>query len=130
MLLPDTRKPFFDRRLRWWERASRFSIKEPCYYIFEGELYKAQLIDLSETGVLLSLQENKLTQGNFIKMDFKLLNEDYEINGEVVRKLNGKESENHLFGIQFKFDNIFQRYKMKFLHYSIKKSQKYPIYRK
>lgn len=129
MLLPDIRKPFFDRNLRWWERASRFNLEEPCYYTIGNEIYKSELVDFSETGALIKLGENNLVNGNQIRLEFNLLDKDYELNCEVVRELESGDN-NRLYGVRFIFENIIQRYTLKFLQYSIRKSQKYSTVRK
>lgn len=132
LLLPDIRKPFFNREMRWWERASRFHIDEPCFVNLKGEIIKSKLMDISETGALIELKEGNLAEGNFVKLDFNLLDKDYNINATVVRKLENEEtdSESHQYGLTFNFDNLIQRYVMKFLRASILKSKKYAIARK
>ncbi len=126
LLLPRSREIFFDKSLRWWERGSRYTINEPCFAKYDGKEVHGKVCDLSFGGALLELDE-PIPKGKVINLDFDILGKEVSLQAEVIRFINtdGKP----MFGTKFNFKNIFEKFKIKFLMFSISKIGNYDKYR-
>ena len=128
LLLPRSREIFFDRNLRWWERGSRYTINEPCFIKSpdtEEEIH-GTVVDLAFGGALLQL-ETQLTEGSIIKLDFEILNKNIQLDTKVVRIINRNNQE--YYGTQFEFHNLWEKFKLKLLMFSVSKITDYEKFR-
>jgi hypothetical protein len=55
LLSGDTTAPFFDPRLRWWERSERAVARISGYFSFDNRNVEREILDLSKTGVFSDL---------------------------------------------------------------------------
>ena len=101
MLLPKTRRPFFDRNVRWWERAERFTISIPCSFSLSEreDIFQSTIHNISESGCFLST-DAKLELFDSIELKFQFYQFQFTIRGRVmnIHTMNGVEG----FGIKFK----------------------------
>lgn len=127
LLMPRSRKLFFDKNLRWWERGSRYTINEPCFVkVLDREVH-GQVCDISFGGALLKLDE-PIKIGNIVKLDFEILEKNFSLTGQIVREVE-LENKAKRFGVQFLFENTWQRLKLRFVMLSISKLNAYEKYR-
>ncbi|MBX9766059.1 MAG: PilZ domain-containing protein [Bdellovibrionales bacterium] len=55
LLTGDTTAPFFNPRLRWWERSERTEARIVGLFTFNGQSVEKEVLDLSKTGVFSDL---------------------------------------------------------------------------
>lgn len=86
-LLPDIRRPFFDKKERWWEPKTRYSCTIPCAINFGSDkaIFNCHIHNISQTGMFLSGPIELMLQ-NKISIDFKILDEYFSFKGEVVSR--------------------------------------------
>jgi len=126
LLMPRSREVFFDKTLRWWERGSRYTINEPCFIRVLDQDIHGTVVDLSFGGALLKLDKN-IDVGSYVQIDFDIMGKNVSLNAQVVRILRIENEIRH--GIQFTFDSLLKKYKLKFLMFSISKVNNYEKYR-
>ena len=127
LLMPRPRQLFFNKDLRWWERGSRYTIEEPCFVkVLDREVH-GKVCDVSFGGALLYLDE-KIETGSIVKLDFEILEKKISLNGQIVREVP-LESGEIRFGIQFLFENTWQKLQLRLLMMSIAKLSAYEKYR-
>lgn len=111
-LLPDTRRPFFDKKARWWEPKTRYRTNIPCVINFESKnaIPLCAIHNISQSGAFI-VTPSSLLQYNEITLDFKVLGDHFCFNAEVIGNhiTDGVEG----FGIQFKVKNISDYLKMR-----------------
>lgn len=102
---PNIRKPFFDRRARWWEPQKRHDI------FLETELRTSTLdtihsviSNISSSGAFI-LNVKELSPGDRMIVNFRILNEVFVSEIEVVHKLNNGT----INGYGVKFVNMSSR---------------------
>lgn len=127
LLLPTSREIFFDKSLRWWERASRYTINEPCFVTFLDKEVHGKVMDLSFGGALLQL-DDAIESGSVIKIDFDILGKNIPLNGQIVRVIRDDEGKTR-YGAQFIFENLWQKLKLRLLMLSIAKVSDYSKHR-
>lgn len=104
-LLPDIRRPFFDKKERWWEPKTRFKCQIAAVVNF-GEahpIYNCTIHNISQTGLFLS-GPAELMQKNLITIDFKLLDENFSLQAEIISRHKTDEIDGH--GVKFKYRGI------------------------
>lgn len=127
LLLPTSREVFFDKNLRWWERASRYTLNEPCFITFKDQQIHGKVIDISFGGALLQL-DDLIESGSEIKIDFDILGKNVPVDAQVVRVLKG-EDDSIRYGTQFLFSNIWEKLRLRMLMLSVSKVDDYEKYR-
>lgn len=118
--LPDVRRPFFDRRMRWWETSTRYQLRIPITAILgNGHEYRCEIINISRTGAFINLDHPlEIHQMISLKISYQ----------DIDLKLQSKNMSNHQVGgenghgVQFEFDNIWQNMEMRKMVSAIKKS--------
>lgn len=127
LLLPTSREIFFDKNLRWWERASRYTLNEPCFVTFKGQQIHGKVIDISFGGALLELDDS-LESGSEIKIDFDILGKNVPVDATIVRVLRPEE-ETTRYGAQFIFQSLWEKLRLRMLMLSVSKVGDYEKYR-
>lgn len=120
-LLPETRRPFFDARVRWWEPMVRYDVDIPCALVGSFGSLDTNIINISKSGVFIA-DTDKITVGDNIRMDMVAFGEVLCITLVVKNKhkLKGQAG----FGAQFYFQNLSQYYKVRSIVSKIKASKK------
>ncbi|MCK5883239.1 MAG: PilZ domain-containing protein [Bacteriovoracaceae bacterium] len=123
-LLPDVRRPFFDKKARWWEPKTRYRTNIPCVIDFSSTsaIPICTIHNISQTGAFLFTSQPILNESE-ITVDFKVLDEHFFFKAEVVGNhiIDGVEG----FGIKFKINGINDYLKLRKLitHISITSNQ-------
>lgn len=77
--------PYFNPRLRWWERDERHKVDVLAEFKIDGKLIKAPILDISESGVFAGLLM-ELAVGDTLSMRLRLLDFDFTSDLKVIRK--------------------------------------------
>lgn len=119
-LFPQMRKPFFDRRVRWWEPQTRFPVEIPCKLQSNFLTYPSIILNISKTGAFLQ-DTAHLKAGDKLTMNFNFLGESIEVPVEVIHehRMGNKNG----FGIKFKFKSFGQSLKIAKVISIIKRSR-------
>ena len=84
-LLPEVRTIYQNKRLRWWEQKPRYEINLECrIQTAEKSKLTAHIVDLSEGGVLLKLENEKLEKDETIELRFSRNDQMILIKARVV----------------------------------------------
>lgn len=100
-LSPKARQPFFDRRVRWWEPKSRYSVNMNCK-IDNGHLcFPASIMNLSQSGAFISFSPY-LKVGDKVQIEFNFLSNVISLNMEIMNEHSvlGQKG----FGVRFLLD--------------------------
>ncbi len=106
--LPDVRRPFFDKSMRWWETRTRYAMKIPVTFTYANPntLLDGVIENISQTGVFINHK-------NIIDVDSEIkLNINYN---DLSITLKGKVVAHHAFkgqrgmGVQLEFENIWEK---------------------
>jgi hypothetical protein len=100
--LPKARRPFFDRRMRWWEAKPRYGAEIPCELdiIAPNGHMKSRILNISHTGAFIESKPG-LKVGQDLKVTFHHYDDSFSLNGRIVNfhLVNGLEG----FGLEFYF---------------------------
>lgn len=108
-LLPKTRQPFFDGRVRWWEPMTRYNVQMSCKLHSKNLVFPTQILNISRTGAFL-LDSRYLNVGDHLELEFTYKDMQLLIPVEVINKHTVR---NQLgFGVKFHFKNFGQSLKM------------------
>jgi hypothetical protein len=77
--------PYFNPKLRWWERNPRFPVNLEGQFKFDGVTHSAAILDISQTGCFTNL-EAQLRPGDSLKVLIKVLDFDFSIESKVIRR--------------------------------------------
>ena len=110
--LPSVRRPFFDRRMRWWETKPRYGTEIPCkVHITAHDVeHDSTILNISETGAFVEYSEG-IKVWDKVKVTFHYYDEEFSVTGSIVNRhiVNGIDG----FGIQFHFDSMKKRFLMR-----------------
>ncbi len=108
-LLPSVRTPFFNKRSRWWESATRYSINLPCIIniIDVCELPNCEILNISKTGALI-YGPKEIFDENYV--DLKLSSSDGKFNFCLRCEIVGKHDVNKrdAYRLHFHFASIWE----------------------
>ena len=108
-LLPEIRKPFFNKEDRWWEHRERYSIRIPCSYTLSSgnALKDAEVLNISHSGAFITLPEAEEICGEKMIINITFLNDNICLNAKVI---SYHEFDDELgFGVAFQYDNIWEK---------------------
>ncbi|HLE11065.1 MAG: hypothetical protein A2504_01795 [Bdellovibrionales bacterium RIFOXYD12_FULL_39_22] len=109
-LIPAVRRPFFNRRLRWWETAPRFDINIPCTIArASGQLVDCRLVNLSKTGAFIR-PPIELSMFESISIKFSFYNLTFALRARVVNKHTVEDFSG--YGVKFKFVQFGSKWNM------------------
>lgn len=105
--LPDVRRPFFDKSVRWWETRTRYAMKIPVTFTHNNpnQILDGVIENISQTGVFIN-HKNIVAVDSEIKLN--LIYHDLSIT------LRGKVVSHHAFkgergmGVHLVFENIWE----------------------
>lgn len=118
-LMPKTREPFFDRRVRWWEPQQRHTVFISCKVHGPHLTFPSTILNISQSGAFLE-SSPYLKVGDRLELEFHFLGQTIEVPVEVVHHANVKGKTG--FGVQFKFRNFTQGLRMAKVMNVLKKS--------
>lgn len=64
--------PYFNPRMRWWERHSRYRVNLQAEFMIDGDARKAQLLDLSMSGCY-AVVDSKVAPGDVVTVEIRLM---------------------------------------------------------
>lgn len=104
-MLPDIRRPFFDKKARWWEPKTRYKchINSAINFGTDHAIYNCLIHNISQTGFFIS-GPVELMNENEISIDFKILDEYFSFIGTVISRHDIDGVEGH--GIKLKLRGI------------------------
>jgi hypothetical protein len=119
-LSPKVRKPFFDRRVRWWEPKTRYHVQIACKLHSSNLTYPTQILNLSQSGVFV-LDSKYINIGDKLQVEFNFLGQRISLPVEVMNKhfIAGQAG----YGLEFKFTSLKQSVLMRKVVSVLKKSQ-------
>lgn len=84
-LSPKARQPFFDRRVRWWEPKTRYTVNMNCK-VDNGHLcFPSSIMNLSQTGAFISWSPY-LKVGDKVQIEFNFLSNVITLNMEIMNE--------------------------------------------
>jgi hypothetical protein len=119
-LLPSTRRPFFDARVRWWEPMVRYNVQLPCF-LSRGDLsFQGHILNISKSGVFIK-DNSEVEVGDKIHLDLSAMGHNISLNIVVMNKhaMHGQLG----FGAKFEFASLSERFRIRRLIAHIKDSQ-------
>jgi len=122
-LLPGTRKPFFDARVRWWEPMVRFNVAIKCQLINARGNWSSTIRNISKSGVFIE-GGHELEVGDKLIMEFIAFGETHSLILEVMNKHAMDERKG--FGARFHFDSLSQVFRLRSVVNKIGASQEMP----
>lgn len=102
-LFPQIRRPFFDRRLRWWEPNARYATQINCRVHGTHLTFPSQILNMSQTGAFLQ-ESPYLKVGDKLEVTFYFLGEPIQLPVEVIHKSELKGM--HGYGVHFTSRNL------------------------
>lgn len=119
-LLPSTRRPFFDSRVRWWEPMVRYNVYLPCTVSKSDLTFQANVLNISKSGLFIE-DHDKVQIGDLLNIYLEAFGIKLNATIEVMNKhtLNNKIG----FGARFRLDSIGQNLTVRSLISRIKRSQ-------
>lgn len=99
--LPDVRRPYLIKTMRWWEQAPRFDSKLACEVLRQGKSLPSEVLNISQTGCFVSGAKD-LNLAEPIHLRFSNLKETLI---EAVVVSSHQYQENKGFGVKFVLDN-------------------------
>jgi hypothetical protein len=105
--LPDVRKPFFDRSVRWWETRTRYNMQLPLTFNFTGkkDLIDSHILNISQTGAFINYK-GVAEIGSTVQVNLSYKDYNLSIEGEV-RAQHTFMGERGI-GVHFHFNNIWE----------------------
>ena len=119
-LLPSTRRPFFDSRIRWWEPMKRYNVYLPCTLSKSDLTFQTNILNISKTGLFIENHKD-VRIGDHLNIYMEAFGVRLNATVEVMNKHT--INNNTGFGARFKFDSITQNIIIRSLISRIKKSQ-------
>ena len=77
--------PYFNPKIRWWESAKRHKVELTSTVFIVSDKQKAQILDISETGCFVNMEQPKVNQGQVFKMSVEFEHFYFESNVRVIR---------------------------------------------
>ena len=119
-LLPGTRKPFFDSRVRWWEPMKRYNVLLPCFLIRGDLTFTGRILNISKSGVFIE-DSVHVKVGDTLKMNLNVFGQNLDVTLEVMNKHTIKGQAG--FGAKFRLEDWMQNFKVRSVIRKIKNAQ-------
>lgn len=110
--MPDVRRIFFDKSMRWWETRERFNKRIPVEFIVADQKhpYYCDILNISRSGIFIN-SDMSLKVGADIEINIAYKGLDLSVYG-TVKSQHMFQSEQGV-GVNFKFENIWKNLYMK-----------------
>lgn len=105
--LPEVRKIYFDKKMRWWENKPRYHFNQPCQFkkVSDEKTYAGEILDISESGLFLKSSDLKNTSEN-VEITFSFTDHDFSFTGRTIPH---DRTDVIGFGVEFQHDSISRR---------------------
>lgn len=122
---PSVRRPFLDKRVRWWETKKRYAVKIPCQVTGNSipGFENAEILNISKTGLFLKGLEG-FNLNETINIKFSFYNLHFTING-VIRSRHKYDSTEGC-GVEFVYEDWKEKFSMARLIRILKLAHKNP----
>lgn len=88
--------PYFDPKLKWWERDPRYRVNLQAEFQIDGDVRAGSMLDLSMSGCYATV-DTKLIAGDTIYVNLALLDHKFKAMAKVI----WVNDQNHAYGIMF-----------------------------
>ena len=121
--LPEVRKPFFNKDMRWWEHRRRFNFQFPISFWMTNpnKLKDAEVLNISETGLFMTYHE-KMEIGDRLNMNLTFAGECVSLKAEVVHLATFQHQRG--LGIRFLPETVWDKYALRKLVKKVSKAEK------
>lgn len=119
-LSPTARKPFFDRRMRWWETMKRYAAEADCKLRNEDSHFTSKVLNISKNGVFIQYSAF-LPQGTVFLLRFEIEGESFDLPVEITSRHD--YGERHGYGVRFLFPSFQERLRISRVVNRLKKKQ-------
>lgn len=82
-LIPQVRRPFFDKRVRWWEPKTRYIVNINCRVQGKNVVFPSEILDISKTGAFLR-ESSYFNIGDELAIEFKYLGMNFNLPVQVI----------------------------------------------
>lgn len=122
-IIPKTRQPFLDKRIRWWESKQRFAVRIPCAVegVYTNLSEVTEVLNISLTGAFLKGLKG-INVNDEVNLTFNYYDIDYEVKA-IVKSFHEFSGESG-WGVEFIFPDWKERFKMNKLMRILKISKK------
>lgn len=102
--LPEVRRIYFDKKMRWWENKPRYHFNQSCEFKKNSEekSYAGEILDISESGLFLKSSALKNSSEN-VEISFSFTGHDFTFSG---RTITHDRTDVIGFGVEFIHDSI------------------------
>jgi hypothetical protein len=123
-LLPEIRKPFFDKDMRWWEHRERYTLRVPCSFSSyqNNSLQDAEILNISLSGAFVSIDNNLFKQGDRLTINLTFIDENISLRARVV-SIHSFDSAKGV-GVMFEYETIWEQLEMSKVIKKISKASK------
>lgn len=105
LLLPETREPFFNKKIRWWENKARYQVNILCKLKSEAITFPSEILNISGTGAFLK-DSAYFKAGDQLDLEFTFHGQDIVLPVEVISKHEFKNV--HGYGVRFVYKSFKQ----------------------
>ncbi|WP_127716236.1 PilZ domain-containing protein [Halobacteriovorax sp. HLS] len=111
-LLPEIRKPFFDKDMRWWEHRERYTLRIPCSFSSSNNnsLQDAEILNISLSGAFMQVDHKNFKQGDRITVNLSFLDEHISLRAKIVSLHSFEEAKG--VGLMFEYETIWEQLHM------------------
>lgn len=75
--------PYFNPRLRWWERDPRYRVNLQAEFVIDGDTRKAQILDVSLSGCYAVL-DTRVSAGDPVTVELRLMDHHVRVLATVI----------------------------------------------
>ena len=101
-ILPEVRKPYFVKNMRWWEQAPRYKTQLSCLIHFQGDMtHETRILNISRTGCFVEGM-GSVELSSIVNLSIPEIGDDMLVTSKVVshHQFNGVKG----VGMQFVFN--------------------------
>lgn len=111
-LLPDVRRPFFEKEMRWWEHRMRYNFHIPVHFTKgdPSKLYDTKILNLSQSGAFMAYTARTIEVGDLIRVFITFGSESLELESHVVSRHTFQGHEG--VGLKFNYQSIWEKLSM------------------
>lgn len=121
-LSPNVRRPFFDRRVRWWETMKRHQVELECRLRNEDSHFSSKILNISKNGAFIHYSAF-IPRGAIFMLRFELLGQSFDLPVEVTSRHDYNSVSG--YGVRFLFPSFKERFAMARLVKQLKGKEKH-----
>ena len=104
-MIPQVRRPFFDKRVRWWEPKTRYIVNITCRVQGKNIVFPSEILDISKTGAFLR-ESSYFNIGDELAIEFKYLGQNFNLPVQVMSQHVSRGQAG--VGVRFLFQSLRQ----------------------